>query len=186
MPDTWKRLESWFEKNAPTVNADLLPGATDKDFAALVKITGAALPDSFKSIYRVHGGQMGIGPPALGEWSLLSIKSIQKEWKLMKGLLDKGVFKAAAVAIGPVQPVWWDAGWIPVGSSGGGDFQCVDLNPASGGQRGQIVTFFHMDEKRERVAASLPALMEAYAGDLEKGRYKLEGGMLVRARKKSS
>ena len=100
----------------------------------------------------------------------------------MKGLLDKGALTAKAVAVGPVRSVWWDPGWLPVGSSGSGDFQCVDLNPERDGEIGQIVTFFHMDAKRERVAESLPAQMGAFAEDLENGVYKLKDGLLVRAR----
>jgi cell wall assembly regulator SMI1 len=181
MSDLWKRIESWLGKNAPEVLADLQPGASDAALAGLSKTVGAALPEGFRAVYAGHDGQGGHGPALVPPWQLLPIADIPREWTLMKGLLDRGTFAGTpAVAVGPVQAVWWHPGWIPVGANGDGDLVCLDLAPAPGGEVGQILVFLHTHEKRERIAASLPAWLEAFAGELERGLYRLEDGELVR------
>ena len=67
MQDTWKRLKLWFKSNAPAVDADLLPGASGRDFVSLEKLVGARLPDGFRRVYAIHDGQIGIGPPVLAD-----------------------------------------------------------------------------------------------------------------------
>jgi len=167
MTDTWKRLENLYSKYSPDILADLMPGASKEEFDGLEKLLKIQLPQSFWLVYLIHNGQTGIAAPALVDWYLLPIKSIQKQWLLMSKLLDQGALNAEATAKGPVQPVWWKTSWIPVGASGGGDFQCLDLDPAPGGKAGQIVTFLHTDGERCVAASSLLSWMDDCAKKFE-------------------
>jgi cell wall assembly regulator SMI1 len=176
MSGVWERLEAWLQINAPEVRHDLLPGAADADIAAVEQLVGTRVPDGFREVYAVHDGQIGIGPPLLIDWLLLPTKTIQREWQLMHDLLARGELDAQAVANGPVQAVWWNPKWLPVASNGTGDFQCIDLDPPSGGQFGQIVTFLHVDEHRTVAAQSLPMLFEICTTQLENGSYHLVDG----------
>jgi cell wall assembly regulator SMI1 len=54
-----------------------------------------------------------------------------------------------------VRAKWFHDKWLPIAEDGGGNFVCIDLDPAPGGTAGQIVEFRHDDSARPRLAASL-------------------------------
>lgn len=62
----------------------------------------------------------------------------------------------------PVRPLWWSAKWIPLVASGGGDFQCLDLDPAPSGQMGQILSFGHDEGERPLLANSFVEWLTDY------------------------
>ena len=73
-----------------------------------------------------------------------------RQWAIWKELFDDGVFEEEEVSADKgVQETWWSLGWIPVTYDFGGNHDVVDLDPAKGGKRGQIVSVWHDDESRE-------------------------------------
>ncbi len=50
---------------------------------------------------------------------------------------------------------WWNLGWLPLAANGAGDLLCIDLNPAKGGCRGQVIGVSHESAERPRLAKSL-------------------------------
>ena len=179
MTGVWDRLEEWLARNAPDARADLRPGASPQEMKSIEDLVGAKLPDAFREVYAVHDGQVGVGPPALINWTLLPAKSIKSEWSLMRDLNARGALSAPAIAEGPVRAVWWDVNWIPVAGNGSGDFQCLDLDPPDAGRRGQIITFSHTDGRRVVAADSLINWIEACAVEFESGAYHLKDGEWV-------
>jgi cell wall assembly regulator SMI1 len=175
----WNRIETWLEENAPDVRGSLLPGATEKAIRAAEKAMGIDFPEDVKESYRVHNGQHELGAPLMGEWQLLSLKDMVRQWKVMKKLVASGAFaENRGRPVGPVRPDWYNLKWIPVAYNGAGDFHCVDLDPPPRGKAGQIVSFWHVDDKRERLATSFRAWVKEFADDLERGNYTVEDGQL--------
>ncbi|SRR5258708_25640677 len=185
MQTTWKRIESWLAANAPKILNDLLPGATDEQFRSAEKLLGVEFPDDVKTSYNIHNGQQGLTAPLIGEWQLLSLKDIVSQWEIMKDLFDAGKFNnVTSTPIGPIKTDWWNVKWIPVAYNGAGDLYCLDLDPALGGDVGQIISFWHMEDRRERLAKNFQEWLQGFADDLEDGKYKLEKGRLVISKKK--
>lgn len=79
-----------------------------------------------------------------------------------------------------MRATWWSEKWVPFAYNGAGDLQCVDLDPPSGGVVGQVVTYHHDRDLRERGADSLTHWLETLASDLEAAKYVVRKGRLVR------
>jgi cell wall assembly regulator SMI1 len=169
----WKKIEAWLEEYVPEVLEDLNGPATIANIRATESAMSVKLPKDMVDAYRIHDGQDGGAPPVGGDWQVLRLKTVVKQWKILKVLLDKGTFATADAdvkAVGPVRPVWWNARWIPFGFAANGDLICVDLDPAKGGTVGQIIVFLHDNEVRTCVAKSLTKWLDQLASDLAKGK----------------
>lgn len=181
MEKIWKQIEKWLDQHLPELLSDLQPAAPDKLIAETEKKVGVTFTDDFGQSYRIHNGQLG-AVPLLGDWALLSLEQIAQEWSLMADLLKNQSFEGAeAQATGAVKADWWNEKWIPVFSNGAGDLYCADYDPPSGGEKGQIVVYWHVSEEREVIAKSFEALLQSFADDLEAGRYQVVDGMLEKA-----
>jgi cell wall assembly regulator SMI1 len=182
MQNVWERIESWLATHAPKILQGLLPGATADAIHATEEQLGIQFPDDVRASYAMHDGQRGTTPSFMGEWELLSLQAIVKHWSLLKELLDAGTFtdaEAVVETVGPVRENWWNAKWIPVTHNGAGDFYCLDMDPAPGGKQGQIITYWHVNTQREKIADSFQELMKKFADDLYADKYKVEDDMLV-------
>lgn len=175
---TWQRIEAWIEAQASPLRAALGPPASEQDLRRAEQALRVELPETFKDLYRVHDGERGyVG--LLGGRELLSIERILDEWNVWKGLLDGGDFVGIeSQPEGPIRRDWWNPRWIPISHNGAGDHLCLDLDPASGGIRGQIIEFWHDAAERRVVAPGIGELMEGLATDLEAGRYVWREGSL--------
>lgn len=85
--------------------------------------------------------------------NILSAKDVISEADVNDELEEDGDFDdfEAEAGLG-VKSVWWSKKWIPISANGAGDSYCIDTAPASGGKRGQIVSFWHDDGSRDVVA----------------------------------
>ena len=112
------------------------------------------------------------GPWLLNGWEFLSLQAMCLEWNVWKELLDGGDFEdSQGEPHGPIVSDWWSAGWIPLTYDGSGNHQCLDLNPAQGGQVGQIIQMWHDDAERTVVANSFREWLGSFADGLEHDEY---------------
>lgn len=182
MQDIWQRIEIWLGAHAPEILNALLPGASDDAVRSAEAQMNVRLTSDFKASCALHDGQSFMASPLMGEWYLLPLQNIVDSWRLLKELLDAGRFTQAETEVktsGPVRANWWRPEWIPVAYNGAGDFYCLDLKPESGGQAGQVISYWHVDVKREKLADSFHELLERFASDLEAGKYRVESGELI-------
>ncbi len=181
MKDIWDRIDGWLEANAPEIFGDLLSGATEEEIWSVEEQIGAKFTDDVRASYMVHNGQLGMADPLMGEWQLLSLKDLQIQWSMMKHLFDEEQFAnvQSKPTTSSVKADWWNPRWVPLSYNGAGDFYCLDMEPAIDGNVGQIISFWHMDEKREKVAASFQEWLENYANALENGNYLVQDGELI-------
>lgn len=174
---TLKRIGVWLKANAPGWKP-LKKGATAAQIAAAEKKLGFKLPGELRDLYRVHNGSEGgqVFPCADDiSFYFMPLNEAVSDWAMMKGLLDGGDFtkeddRRTKPAKG-VRKRWWDLGWVPFASNGGGDYFCVDLAPAAGGAPGQVIHFRHDAEKRTLLAPSLRAFLFDLANGLEDGKF---------------
>jgi cell wall assembly regulator SMI1 len=169
---SWETIESWLEENAPSVKDNLGEGATDAEIAETEKTLGLSLPEAVKDSYRIHNGQPNEGEALFGEWQLLSLQDMVREWQRVKELVDSGaITNPTSKPDKGVKADWWNDKWIPVTWNFNGDLWCVDLDPDSDGKTGQIVNFWSSETERELLAESFGELLETLAADLKKGVY---------------
>lgn len=129
-----------------------------------------AFPRDLVDSFECHDGDDDMG--FAGNWDLLSLHDAQRIAKHMNTMAENGEFDDARPAHHPrIRRTWWHRAWLPIVSSATGHHFCVDLDPAPGGQRGQVFIFLHDDGKRLLVADSVLEWLSAIARDLERGRY---------------
>lgn len=151
MTNHWERLEAWLKANNPALLADLNPPASDFDIQNLERQLGVKLPTDFVECLKVHDGQRGAAGWLFQDAEFLSSQRILDEWAIWKGLLDGGdLDHTKAEPEAGIQSAWWNPKWIPFTYNGAGDHLCLDLDPASGGRAGQIITLWHDDGARKK------------------------------------
>ncbi len=185
MKDAWDRIETWLESNAPDMLRVLRPGAALDAIRTTEATLSVTFPDDMVASYRIHDGQAALSYALMGEWELLSLEDVITEWDTMRDLhLDEAPHDEGTPT-DPVRPMWWNTRWVPVAYNGGGDLQCVDLDPAPNGTVGQMTTFWHMDAEREQLAPTFRDWLAAYADDLEQGKYTVREGSKLILRERS-
>ncbi len=85
---------------------------------------------------------MGLfGVISKGEWCSLS--NVRKHLQTLRtGNFDDSLLPTDFNPIGPMKPVSWSDGWIPISDPHSGDHLCLDLDPPSDGQHGQLFDFW--------------------------------------------
>lgn len=169
MKEIWQEIEQALTEIAPAVLNSLNGGATAAEIAKIEKLIGAKLPEDFVSFYKIHNGQAD-GPGMLYGEEFLSVKRIQDEWYIWKKLLDDGTFEDAESDpdLG-IKADWWNARWIPFSYDGSGNHFCLDLDPDSGGNYGQVIRMWHDDEVRALKANSFTEWVTIYTDKLTSG-----------------
>ncbi len=136
------------EAAAKKAGVRLPKGAAETAISAAEKKLGVKLPEEVRAFYLAHDG----GPPnalACGGRELLSLAGMVRQWQAWKELFDDDAFEDDDVEPDDgVQAKWWMPKWIPVTYDFGGNHDMLDLAPAAGGKKGQIVSVWHDEETR--------------------------------------
>lgn len=172
--DTWQRIERWLGEHAKPLAKSLSKGATADQLQKLEASLGANLPAEFKQSLSIHDAQKDdcdfIPDDGIGAFYMLRSKDIPREWKQWNALLAMGEFEnAKATPEKGIAAGWWNSGWIPFASNGGGDYLCIDLAPAKGGTVGQIIRVRHDDPVRDLMAISFGVWLQGLAETIENG-----------------
>jgi len=174
----------WLERHAPLSHANLAGPASDAQIAEVERVTGQALPEPVKEVWRLNNGQREtmiattandavVCIPTLSFLSTDLAISIWREWDKLRRT-DKGIDELQSCGRSPeagvVQPLYTHPGWIPLWSDPtSADFIGVDLAPGEKGQRGQIINFGRDEEEHRCYAPSLEALLEILLEEVESG-----------------
>jgi cell wall assembly regulator SMI1 len=98
----------------------------------------------------------------------LALEQIVQEWNMQKELLEMGDFADLEPQSSEgIFNDWWNVGWIPFASNGGGDYYCVDMAPTDVGTTGQIISHFHESGEHQVLAPSLGEYLNDLANLLE-------------------
>src|ERR687886_241671 len=172
MKSEWDRIEAWLAENAPNMLDNLQPGATDELIHQAESFMGIELPEDVKAHYRIHNGERTEVDGGLleGFW-WLPLEEVMVHWKFWKGILDEETEEIEGEPHGPIKTNWWNLKWIPITTNNAGDYYCLDLDPAPGGEMGQIISAWHEGAVRYLVTNSFQSWLEILADDLESGKY---------------
>lgn len=148
----------------------LQPGASEAEIQALETALSINLPEDVKLSYRIHNGQFNNDDGLIDGCEFLCLQRIQEEWMIWKELLDDNTFADTYSDPQPgIKNDWWNVLWIPLTYDGSGNHYCLDLDPAQGGNFGQIITMWHDDSERAIVAPSFRDWLTDYIAGLESG-----------------
>ncbi|MBJ8338598.1 SMI1/KNR4 family protein [Antrihabitans sp. YC3-6] len=129
---------------------------------------GFTFPEDLAWLYGLGDG----GPMAGDVWLRLDdVFVIKAKWdRDLASVGDPCVLDYGIVSVdGRVQASFWRRGWIPfVSSNGMLAGLAVDCDPGPGGRVGQVITFGDQDDTKYVVAESVPTLIDAVAGLVDK------------------
>ena len=165
----WRRYTEALAKQHPAFKSYFAPGATAAQIDEVERTIGCALPPDSRHLLSVHNGAEA---QVLPGWEMFSTQRIVDEWRIWEDLYQTE-FNLYGYDCEPVGPVrgdeWWRLKWIPLTGDGGGNHLCADMEPAEGGDVGQIITMWHDDATRAVVAQSLTAFIEMIADKVDSG-----------------
>ena len=170
MKKIWRQIEIWLEANTPEVYSALAKPATERQIEDAEKHLGVKLPRAVKDSYLIHDGTKY--ETLLDGWEILSLKNAVDAWKFLKELFDEGTLDVDCRTDSEfIKPVWWHERWIPILYDRCGNYLCADLAPQRGGKRGQIIAYYHDEDKRYLLADGLENYLRDFAENLAANRY---------------
>jgi cell wall assembly regulator SMI1 len=197
--EIWRRIEAWFTKNVPGDfyaqgfgPVPLPEGASEEEIRKAEKKLKVRkglrlrLPDDVRQSYLLHDGCDGI----FENYELLPVEKIPYRWRVyIDGAADaRKTYGESAVTLataGPMKNELWNPYWIPLLDTGGGrTYFCVDLDPAEGGQVGQLIRINTDDQVGKVVAGSFTEWLSAFADELDAGLFSWEEDYEAIVRKK--
>lgn len=188
--ELWNAIEAWYRGNVPDeqIVADFISrsgdaGAMPWDYdaseisifgapaseptlAEVESLLGFPLPSDLRETYLIHDGSEKNWILEFG--SLLSLDGVAEQWTMMRDAMVHFEGEVSSPT-GPIKPVHWSTGWIPITDNGGGDPVCVDCDPAPGGTVGQIIKFNHEVGPEYVIAPSLHAWLDQLVDDFASG-----------------
>lgn len=156
--------------------------ATDAEIKAFEKKMGKTLPEDFTEYLKSNDIPMAFNFGCFA----LSFAQIVEEWDLLKRQLDAGLFDDKLKALkkndqgnwngGYIKKAWWHDKWIPFAKDDEGNLKCIDLDPAKGGDRGQVLTLNIPDDLGPFASdfASFTAYLEEQAYQYSEKEYTVE------------
>lgn len=166
----WTQLIEYLEIHHPDVDLGLRPPASDEAIRQVEATIGRQLPEPVRELYRRADGQDGAAFALFPGYRFLPLEEVPANWQLLKHPM---IWLLGLLPLGDNDPGVRNRGshpgWIPLAENGAGDLICVDLVPAAGGTRGQLVELIHDDTPRRRLAAGITEMLEQMRQDLASG-----------------
>ena len=160
MSDAIRRLERWLKANRPDYLAQLQPGATDAQLDELEATLDVKLPEALRELYKWRNGQPDDCYDGLSHNREFSnINTVRENWEMLTEMIGADFEHSH----------WWRRSWVPFLYNGGGDHVVVDVEGSFGGERGQVLRFWHDWEDRSIVAPSIQSWLEHFVIALETG-----------------
>jgi cell wall assembly regulator SMI1 len=169
---SWKRITDWHDGNARRGRFPLARGAPPEQVDALERTIGARLPDDVRESYLLHNGTGWL----LTYGEVMPVEGVEAMWRRYDQWQRENGYGLGAdwqpdQLSGPIKSIWWNRLRIPVTDNGGGDPVMIDLDPAEGGTRGQVIKFSHEVGPVRVLAPSWAEWLRGIADGLEAGKY---------------
>ena len=166
--DSWRRIDAWLAKNAPTLAGRMGPGATPEAIARAESALGVEFPDAVRASYLIHDGSevIRLFPPG---GFYMSLDEMTEKALMMRQGLDEGNFEGLDFdPKGPIRRAYCHPSWIPL-TDASGNFTFIDLDPGEGGVVGQLVNFGRETGPEDVAAAGLAEYLAYLADGLDAG-----------------
>ena len=173
----WARIRAWYKANVKEPPYphffDWGSPVSDAKIETVEETIMCKLPSDLRDTYRMFNGDNKMW--VLPEGYLMDLAEVSLTWKMFKEPVDNGLFDDSdASPTGPIKQRWWNPKWIPVLHNGGGDYHCVDMDPADDGVTGQFIKFQHETGPSHVLASSFGDYVITFANDLANGKYEFD------------
>ncbi|GME74618.1 unnamed protein product [Ambrosiozyma monospora] len=173
----WVIFENWLRENWQEGYQSLNPPITSDQLQLLETSLDVNLPEDYKESLRIHNGSSGSVGLIDGQ-EYLHHEEIIRQWKIWDDLLHEGMFDDTADQDSnedydsQIHPnCWWCSKWVPFTHDGSGDHFCIDLQPSSSGQSGQVITMWHDSPSRTVLAPSFKEYFGRYVIGVISGQF---------------
>lgn len=174
--DAWGRIIEWLRTNASSDAVKPFPQTMQPQIDEFQTRTGIRLPQQLLDLYAaLHVSGSSSAFPSSGDYEQMAfapmpLSEVLAEWTSQKELVEMGQFDdCEPVSDQGIANVWWDRGWIPFASNGGGDFFCIDTAPTESGVAGQVTSHSHESGRHYLLAMSLESYLHELANKIESG-----------------
>ncbi|VTR99388.1 SMI1/KNR4 family protein [Tuwongella immobilis] len=141
-----EELDRHVAAERPGLYATLRPGADAAGFDALQALLPAPVPPLFQALYGWRDGQIEETRERFWDvWFLLPLEEVRNCKDMLDGMIGHDFDR----------PDWWCRGWVPFLGNRNGDHVCLDLTAETGGEPGQLLTFWHDWEDRSMTSFDL-------------------------------
>jgi cell wall assembly regulator SMI1 len=183
MERSFEIVAQWIEQQDSNRKRPFNEPASADEIEATEPRLGLKLPAAVRNLYFLANGQPSGAVGLEGSFVLLSLGGIVDAAAFLNDEFPDGfngyASDEASVDSDPgIHASWWSRSWVPIMENGGGDYLCVDLDPAKAGNQGQIITYYHDEMFRSLVAPGLDDMLEDLAARLASGRCRIEDGMI--------
>jgi len=177
-------IADFYQKETPEYfKSNQIKAASSTQIEELEEKLGEKLPADYKAFLENNT----LGFDFDGNFRVLSIVEVLKNWQSMGELLDKGVFDDGRIEhhmkenFGNwdgdyIQKVWWSKKWIPFAEDGCGNMKCIDLDPSENGRTYQLISMEIQDGQGPFVLGKYEDFADYLAKHLQylkKGQYTL-------------
>jgi cell wall assembly regulator SMI1 len=178
---SWNRIHKALAAAGTEHLGSLAKPASEASIAKLEAVLDHTLPVEFKESLAIHDGQkpgaeVGEFPGFYshnegGSYYLMTSKAIARDWRMLRSVMKSGDFDGlVAEPDRGVRAHWWHVAWIPFASNGGGDHLCLDLDPATGGTKGQVICVMHDAPRRTVHSRSFVQWLQGRADAISAGK----------------
>jgi cell wall assembly regulator SMI1 len=175
----WTKWLDVLEAHGFAARAMTRQGASTEDLDRVIQVSGIALPDDMRALYRLSNGQhepwprrqidSGVTTDLFPMYTFLSTEQAATEWQGWKAIFDQegpsGMADHAEFVIVPeperVAKEYWHPGWWPLARDGGGNLLAVDTVPPPSGRVGQIIVMGSDEDVRRVFAPGIVAYLDA-------------------------
>jgi cell wall assembly regulator SMI1 len=177
----WDAYEAAMNQEDPANPKTLPKGASARVIADAEKAMAVKLPPAVKQFYKRHdrSATFCIEPwiNGGGPQYFMAIKDMVRTWKLMCKIgadmertePDYGFGKQE----GPIKRNYWNCRWIPFAENQCGDNIYIDLDPADGGNIGQVVDWWHETALSKLISPGFAPWLAETADAIAKGKMKV-------------
>ena len=146
----WSRIEISVRARDPGKLQEFPQGTTLEEIQEVEEAINVRLPKDVRDSYLLHNGSARIWISDFGFLMPLIDRDARRPtsgfgvlnlWqKMLRVSEDLGDERSAPV--GPIRNDHWNTRWVPLTENDCGDFICLDLAPAKGGRRGQVIEWW--------------------------------------------
>ena len=186
LQDSWQALLTWFGQHQPEAVGALRPPASDAELDAFSNAIGLELPDEHRALYRLaNGSDLEIPSVFAGGHWFFPLEEALNHFNMMKSFADEkplddfvrwreAIEDTVITVDGPVKPHPFSVHWIPLSSSNGDVHRYLDLDPAPGGEVGQVIQVYPEACSHRVLSGSLSDYLATYVAGLHAGDYELQ------------
>ncbi|MFG6444265.1 SMI1/KNR4 family protein [Microbacterium sp. P07] len=120
----------------------LNPPATPQQIEAVEAEIGQRFPDDLRAAYLHGDGQPAHSSGLIGGLFWLTLAHSLGEWRVWREVVAEHgqIARHASFEPGMIREAYFEPGWWPIASDGGGNHIAVDLTPGPSGTRGQVIS----------------------------------------------